>query len=270
MKTGTGSIRAPRIAGTIRLLAAVIAVAVLSLCAVAGSAWAGEPDFRLPSTPSPLLLVFLLGALSLAPFIIIMLTSFVKISVVLSILRNAIGTQQIPPNQVVTGFAFVLTVFVMLPVARSVYHEAVPAGSRIELPGSGGDRSWYGILEAADRGKEPVREFLARHCHTKDRAVFLDLGRRLDPERATSLQADAFQVLIPSFVTSELKEAFMIGFVIFVPFLVIDMVVANILMALGMMMLSPTTISLPFKLLLFVLTNGWLVIVQSLVLDYAR
>lgn len=215
---------------------------------------------------SPIMLIFTLGALSLAPFLVIMLTSFVKISVVLSIVRNAIGTQQIPPNQVVTGFAFVLTIFIMTPVAKQVYKAAniFPSSQGAMMS----DRSVRELWDAARRGKEPVRQFLLTHAHFKDIELFRDLAIGLQKPDLSPVDPKGFQVLIPAFVTSELKEAFLIGFVIFIPFLVIDMVVANILMALGMMMLSPTTISLPFKLLLFVLTNGWVMIVKGLVTDY--
>ncbi len=215
---------------------------------------------------SPMMLVFAMGALSLAPFMLIMLSSFVKISVVLSILRNAIGTQQIPPNQVVTGFSFVLTIFVMIPVAQDVYRAAniFPQGQTAMFS----ERSVREIFDGAKRGKEPVRAFLERHAHTNDRVLFVQLAQGLQGTVEPRIDPSSFQVLIPSFVTSELKEAFLVGFIIYIPFLVIDMVTANILMALGMMMLSPTTISLPFKLLLFVLIDGWALIVKGLVMDY--
>ncbi|MFN8548419.1 MAG: type III secretion system export apparatus subunit SctR [Candidatus Eisenbacteria bacterium] len=214
---------------------------------------------------SPITLVLVLGALSLAPFLVIMLTSFVKISVVLSILRNAIGTQQIPPNQVVTGFAFVLTIFIMIPVAQQVYHAANLNYSDAPMMS---ERTVHDLFEGARRGKEPVREFLDRHIHNDDRVLFTQLAQQLQGSAYPQIDPRGFQVLIPGFVTSELKEAFLVGFILFIPFLVIDMVVANILMALGMMMLSPTTISLPFKLLLFVLIDGWTLVIKGLVMDY--
>ncbi|MEZ4652064.1 MAG: type III secretion system export apparatus subunit SctR [Candidatus Eisenbacteria bacterium] len=217
---------------------------------------------------NPISLVLVLGAVSLAPFLLIMLTSFVKIAVVLSIVRNALGTQQIPPNQVVTGLAFVLTIFIMLPVGEQVYQAAGLQGQQTSKIFS--ERNVETLIDAAKAGKEPVRTFLARHSHDRERALFVDLAQRLANEPTKLVDPRSFQVLIPAFVISELKEAFEIGFIIFIPFLIIDMVVANILLALGMMMLSPTTIALPFKILLFVLVDGWFLIVQGLVLGYVQ
>jgi type III secretion protein R len=263
---------------------------------------------------NPVVMVIVLGALSLAPFVLIMLTSFVKISVVLSILRNALGTQQVPPNQVITGLSFVLTLFVMSPVAERMYEAAgaVPNTANIFS-----EASVKTLFDSAQRGKEPLRRFLAQHAHAKDRLLFMELAARLDqqsrqtlaakpvapakpveppkpvdaakpvdpakpattgpakpaeppaPAKTTTVEKDDFRVLIPSFVTSELKSAFQIGFLVFLPFLVIDMVVANILLSMGMSMLSPSVISLPFKLLLFVLMDGWFLLVRGLVLTYA-
>ena len=220
---------------------------------------------------NPVVLVIVLGAMSLAPFALIMLTSFVKVSVTLSILRNALGTQQVPANQVITGLSFILTLFIMSPVATRMYEAAGP------IPGTTGiftEASVKGLFDAADRGKEPLRKFLARHSHVKDRALFMELSARLEQqsrppgEVVTAIDKEDFRVLIPSFVTSELKNGFLIGFLIFLPFLVVDMVVANILLAMGMSMLSPSVVSLPFKLLLFVMVDGWYMIVRGLVLSY--
>src|SRR5215467_2616454 len=244
------------------------------------------------SFANPVVMVIVLGALALAPFVIIMLTSFVKISVALSILRNALGTQQVPPNQVVTGLAFVLSLFVMTPVARQMYASAGAISNTKDIFSEASIKSIY---EGSIKGKEPLRRFLSRHSHVKDRELFMDLAVRVERASAPPLTpvvmasnspaADAvaaaaatppiekpgkedFQVLIPSFVTSQLKEAFEVGFLLFVPFIVVDMVVANILLAMGMSMLSPTVISLPFKLLLFILVDGWFLIVRGLVLSY--
>jgi len=224
---------------------------------------------------NPVVLVIVLGAMSLAPFALIMLTSFVKVSVTLSILRNALGTQQVPANQVITGLSFILTLFIMSPVATRMYEAAGP------IPGTAGifsEASVKGLFDAADRGKEPLRKFLARHSHVKDRALFMELSARLEQQSrppgenvapaVTQIDKEDFRVLIPSFVTSELKNGFLIGFLIFLPFLVVDMVVANILLAMGMSMLSPSVVSLPFKLLLFVMVDGWYMIVRGLVLSY--
>ena len=292
------------------------------------------------SLPNPVVMVIVLGSLALAPFVLVMLTSFVKMSVVLSILRNALGTQNVPPNQVITGLAFVLTFFVMTPVVKQMYKDAGSiAGSKDMIS----EASVKSVFDAIGRGKEPLRRFLIKHAHNEDRLLFVELARRLDgssqpphpqssvapatpspsttttapfrpatltatpatsatatnimptsgnaaaqlssvrtpnmsasqpappapgAEKEAALSKDDFQVIIPAFVTSQLKEAFQIGFLIFLPFIIIDMVVANILLAMGMSMLSPSVVSLPFKLLLFVLVDGWFLIVRGLVLSY--
>jgi type III secretion protein R len=269
---------------------------------------------------NPVVMVIVLGVLSLAPFIVVMMTSFVKISVVLSILRNALGTQQVPPNQIITGLAFVLTIFIMVPVGRQMYDQAGVANTKDIFS----EASIKSLFDAAKKAKEPLRHFLSQHSHVKDRELFMELAVRLErnalvnenrgnrqtaapaqpatpapaapaqPAAAGSTQAtvatpapstpppaptideskiekpdkDDFQVLIPAFVTSQLKEAFEVGFLLFVPFIIVDMVVANILLAMGMQMLSPSVISLPFKLLLFVVVDGWFLIVRGLVLSY--
>ncbi|HWS54009.1 MAG TPA: type III secretion system export apparatus subunit SctR [Pyrinomonadaceae bacterium] len=219
-------------------------------------------------TANPVVLVIVLGALALAPFALIMLTSFVKISVVLSILRNALGAQQVPPNQVITGISLILTVFIMAPVVEKMYAEAGQIGDSEAIFS---EVSVKTIFEGAKRGREPLRVFLERHAAERDRKMFYDLARRMavkngnDP--AEILVTD-FRIVVPAFVTSQLTEAFKIGFLLFIPFLIIDMVVSNILQAMGMFMLSPTMISLPFKLLLFVLVDGWVILIRNLVLAY--
>lgn len=218
----------------------------------------------------PLILVGALGALSLLPFVIIMVTSFVKISVVLSIVRSALGTQQMPPTQVITGLAIILTVYIMAPVGLQIYKAAEDSIAQ-RRPGASlmSAETVDLIFEAVGKAKDPMRGFLMQHSHLKDRAMFYTMAKRLrQPEDRAGVGPEDFLVIIPSFVISELKEAFQIGFIIFVPFLVIDMVVANILMALGMQMLSPTTISLPFKLLLFVVIDGWYLITKGLITGY--
>lgn len=218
----------------------------------------------------PVVMVVLLAALSLVPFVLIMMTSFVKIAVVLSMVRNAIGSPQVPPTMVVTGLAFVLSLFVMSPVGSDVYRAVQPGIDQARGRPLTSTESADAIVGAVDRGKEPIREFLARHAHARDRAMFADLAKRMRrPEDRVSISDRDFMVLTPAFVTSELKEAFSIGFLLFIPFLVIDIIVANVLLSLGMHMLSPTTISLPFKLLLFVLVDGWALLARGLVLGYA-
>ena len=216
----------------------------------------------------PLILILALAALSLVPFVLMMVTSFVKISVVLSIVRSALGTQQIPPTQVITGLAIILTVYIMAPVGQAMFRAA-----EVDILGKGGtvfsSQTVGQMMDAADRAKEPLREFLVKNVIPKDRALFYNLARKMRTgEDRNSIGDRDFMVIVPAFVVSELKEAFQIGFILFVPFIVIDMVVANILLALGMHMLSPTTISMPFKLLLFVLVDGWYLIAKGLVVGY--
>lgn len=217
-------------------------------------------------TANPIVLIIVIGALALAPFGLIMLTSFVKIAVVLSILRSALGTQQVPPNQVITGIALILTIFIMSPVVEKMYKEAgtIPNTNAIFS-----EMSVAELLEASKRGKEPLRQFLVRHADPAHQKLFFDLSQRMAVKNGNdpaAITPDEFRVMVPAFVTTQLTEAFQIGFFIFIPFLIIDMVVANILQAMGMFMLSPTVISLPFKLLLFVLVNGWELLIKNLVL----
>jgi type III secretion protein R len=228
-----------------------------------------QQTVRAPGTSNPVVLMVVLAFLALAPFALIMLTSFVKISVVLSILRNALGVQQVPPNQVITGISLVLTVFIMAPVVEKMYAEAGQIGDTQAIFS---EASVHTILEAAKRAREPLREFLKRHAHDADRKMFYDLARKIAQRNGNNpdeINIEEFRVIIPAFVTSQLTEAFSVGFLLFLPFLIIDMVVSNVLQAMGMFMLSPLTISLPFKLLLFVLVDGWVLLTQQLVLGYA-
>jgi type III secretion protein R len=210
-------------------------------------------------SPSSALVTVVL--LALAPFVAVMVTSFTKIVVVLSLLRNALGLQQVPPNVVLNGLALVLSVYVMFPVGQQM---AAKVDGINNIAGS-----TKTLLAAADAAKEPLREFLIRHSPPRERAFFLKTAQKtLSPDKAGQLGERDFIVIVPAFTVSELATAFQIGFLIFLPFLVIDLVVSNILMAMGMMMLSPTTVSLPFKLLLFVLVDGWVKLTHGLVLTY--
>jgi type III secretion protein R len=219
-------------------------------------------------TSRPLILILALAAMGLVPFALMMVTSFVKISVVLSIVRSALGTQQIPPTQVITGLAVILTVYIMAPVGQEMYR-AGGVDIWAKGPGVFSSETVGSLLSAADKSKEPLREWLMKKVTTKDRSLFFNLAKKMRKgEDRDAVGEKDFMVIIPAFVVSELKEAFQIGFLLFVPFIVIDMVVANILLALGMHMLSPTTISMPFKLLLFVLVDGWYLIAKGLVVGY--
>lgn len=221
---------------------------------------------------SPVSVVLLLAALTLLPFILVMTTSFIKFSVVLSILRSAIGTPQVPPTIVITGLAVVLTGYVMAPTGVEIYgaltRQAQQGGAPAKDLLSG--RSAGQLYEAALLAREPVRRFLSKHSQPRDRALFRGLAARLwPPAQAKTIHDKHLLVLVPAFVIGQLAAAFKIGFLLFLPFLIIDMVVANVLLALGMHMLSPTTVSLPFKLLLFVLVDGWMLLTQGLVLSFA-
>ncbi|HEX9399966.1 MAG TPA: EscR/YscR/HrcR family type III secretion system export apparatus protein [Anaeromyxobacter sp.] len=205
-------------------------------------------------------LIALVGVLALAPAALVMLTSFLKIAVVLSVARSALGAPQVPPNTVVTGLALVLTLLVMAPVG-----ERAAALAR-EAPGEAG---LAGAAARVTRAAAPVREFLARFARPDDRAALHDVARRLRAPGAPAPADDDLAVLAPAFVVSELRRAFTIGFVVFVPFLAVDLVVANVLLALGLTQLSPTSVALPFKLLLFVAVDGWKLLARALALSYA-
>lgn len=257
--------------------AAMILTPALALAQKKGRGGAAPPAVDVGDVPlsggdsfanKPLVLMMALAAMSLAPFVLLMVTSFVKISVVLSIVRSALGTQQIPPTQVITGLATILTVYIMSPVGQAMFRAADATGVTQE-GGLMSAKTVDTLVQAANRAKEPMRDFLLKKVTLKDRTLFYSLALKLrKPEDRVGISEKDFLVLVPSFVVSELKEAFQIGFMLFLPFLVIDMVVANILLALGMQMLSPTTISMPFKLLLFVMVDGWYLIAKGLVIGY--
>ncbi|HEY3634171.1 MAG TPA: flagellar type III secretion system pore protein FliP [Caldimonas sp.] len=205
------------------------------------------------SVPIQTLLFF--TALSFLPAVLLLMTSFTRIVIVLSLLRQALGTQAAPPNQVVIGLSLFLTFFVMGPTIDKVYADAYQpyAESKIDF------------AEALKRGESPVRGFMLKQTRQADAMLFAKLAR-IDPSVPTA--EVPFKVLVPAFVTSELKSAFQIGFLVFLPFLIIDMIVASVLMSLGMMMLSPVLIALPFKLMLFVLADGWNLLLGSLAASF--
>ena len=199
-------------------------------------------------------IIILLTVLTLLPSIILMLTGFTRILIVLSFVRNALGMQQSPPNQVLIGLALFLTLYVMSPVVTKVYNEAYIPFTNQEI-----DQT-----EFIDKAMAPTREFMKANTFKSDLNFFIALSKEPveDPEAAPN------KVLIPAFMTSEIKRAFQIGFLIYIPFIVIDMVVASTLMAMGMMMLPPAMISLPFKVLLFVLVDGWQLILGTLIRSF--
>ncbi|OUS27695.1 EscR/YscR/HrcR family type III secretion system export apparatus protein [Gammaproteobacteria bacterium 45_16_T64] len=211
--------------------------------------------------PDPFYLIFGLAAVALVPFVAVMTTSFVKIAVVIGLLKNALGIQQIPPNMAVHGLAIILTAYIMAPVGIATF-EAIEENP-VSLENTDELKA---LLETASA---PYREFLAEHGNKEEQTFFLETTAEIWPEDvAKTVTEDSLFVLIPAFTVSELTSAFQIGFLIYLPFLAIDLIISNILLAMGMMMVSPMTISLPFKLLLFVLLDGWTRLIHGLVLAY--
>ena len=248
-----------------RRRARALALSVLSV-ASAGALAQGASGANLPllmaqgaggasySVPMQTLLFF--TALSFLPAMLLLMTGFTRIVIVLSLLRQALGTQAAPPNQVIVGLSLFLTLFVMGPTIDKVYNEAYKPFAANQIA----------FDEALSRGEAPLRAFMLKQTRQADLALFAKLAKldpKVDPEQAP------LRVVVPAFVTSELKSAFQIGFLIFIPFLVIDMVVASVLMSLGMMMLSPVLVALPFKLMLFVLADGWNLLLGSLAASFA-
>jgi type III secretion protein R len=213
--------------------------------------------------PEPMTLVALILAFGVAPFVAMMVTSYTKLVIVFGLLRTALGLQQTPPNMVLNGIAIILSVYIMAPVgmevADALRHQQVGAKSE----------GWSDVVTVLDAGKAPLKAFLQKHTHERERQFFLKSAAAIWPKaQADTLQADDFLVMVPSFTLSELTRAFQIGFVLYLVFVVVDLIVATVLLALGMSMISPTTISLPFKLLLFVMLDGWARLIHGLVLSY--
>ncbi len=204
---------------------------------------------------SVLQIIFLLTVLTLAPALMIMTTSFTRLAVVLALLRQAMGTQQSPPNQVVVGLALFLTFFIMQPIWDRIYQEALVPYQNMEISGE----------EFLERSALPMRDFMLKQTSKKDLALFMSFSTTTRPARIEDV---SLLTLIPAFVISELKTAFQIGFLLYIPFIILDMVVASVLLSMGMMMLPPVMISLPFKLMLFILVDGWNVLIGSLVRSF--
>lgn len=232
------------------------------MMAAASVAWADGPSLTIDlgrggqgPMAAVLQIIALLTVLSLVPALFIMMTSFTRIVIVLSFLRQALGTQQVPPNQVLISLALFLTLFVMAPVGQVVYRDALQPllAERI------------GYEEAWAKASAPIRGFMLKQVREKDLALFIDLARLPAVQKPDDLP---MHVVTASFMLSELRVAFQIGFLIYIPFLIIDMVVASVLMSMGMMLLPPIVISLPFKLILFVLADGWYLVVGSMVRSF--
>lgn len=224
-------------------------------------------NFKRPTliTQGVLLVLF-----SLLPFIVMILTSFLKIVIVLSLLRSALGVQQAPPNQIINGVAFMLSLFVMYPTVLEMYDVSQEAVRREKAPDSlfADGASTY-ILKIASYTREPLRDFLKRNSSVKHHGMFYKMAYKVLPEdHRADLKPDDFIILVPAYITSQLKDAFEIGVLIYIPFFVIDLVTSNILLAMGMMMLSPVTISMPLKLFLLVMLDGWTLLVEGLVATF--
>lgn len=219
---------------------------------------AQTPQVAMNLLNDPFYLLFFLIAIALLPFLAIMMSSFAKIVVVLSIVRQAIGTPQAPPNIVIISLSMLLTAFSMYPVFTQIEQEL----SQHQWTNKNNTESLQKLISLS---KEPVRQFLTKHAKTSDRELFMNLLNQNKTDYAQKTSEQDFIILAPAFLISELSHAFQIGFLVYLPFLVIDMTIANVLMALGMQMLAPTTISLPFKILLFVLVDGWRLLAEGLV-----
>ena len=211
---------------------------------------------------NPLLVITTLSVLGLAPFLLTMVTSYAKIIVVTTLVRNALGVQQVPPAMVMNGLAIILTIFIMAPVALDTYDIArgLPVPTR---------PSMTEIVDVASKASQPLKRFLVANSEDKVTNMFMSTAKRIWPqERHSLISKDNMLIMVPAFTITELTKAFQIGFVLYLAFIAIDLIISNILLAMGMMMVSPTTISLPFKLLLFVTLDGWLKISQGLMLSY--
>jgi flagellar biosynthetic protein FliP len=227
-------------------------------------AWAAPGLPAVTSTPAPgggqsysfsIEALLFMTSLTFLPAILLMMTSFTRIVIVLSLLRQALGTMQAPPNQVVVGLSLFLTFFIMGPVFDKIYDVAWKPYTENQIS----------FVEAIDRGSQPLKAFMLKQTRQEDLALFVKLSNSPALE---SPDQTPMKVLVPAYVISELKTAFQIGFIVFIPFLIIDMVVASVLMSMGMMMLSPMLVSMPFKLMLFVLADGWNLLIASLVQTY--
>ena len=248
-----------RLIGGAALLLPALAFAFAALMALAPPAAAQNVTIGFGEgagvTQRAIQIIALVTVLSLAPSILVMVTSFTRIVVVLSLLRTAMGVQQSPPNTVLVSLALFLTAFVMAPVFQTSYDDGIKPLIEEKIE----------ISEAFMRASQPFQKFMLSHVREKDLRLFIDLSGEKAPEKREDL---SLRILVPAFMISELKRAFEIGFLLFVPFIVIDMVVASVLMSMGMMMLPPVMISLPFKLIFFVLVDGWHLVAGSLIQSY--
>lgn len=232
----------------------------------------GMPKPQPVQTPTLITEATALTIMSLLPFIVMILTSFLKIVIVLSLLRNALGVQQAPPNQIINGVAFLLSIFIMYPTILKMYDASQKVIEETKTPEAllSPESAQY-IVEVAAKAREPLRDFLRKNSTNKHQALFYRIAYRILPEAyRPDLKPDDFMIVVPAFITSQLKEAFEIGVLIYIPFFVIDLVTSNVLLAMGMMMLSPVTISMPLKLFLLVMLDGWTLLIDGLVSTFRQ
>jgi type III secretion protein R len=209
----------------------------------------------------PITLAIVLGMMALLPTLVVVTTSFLKIAVVMMLVRNALGVQQIPPNIALYGLSLILTAYIMAPIGNRIYEGTLQQPAAM--------KSVETLVASIRKGGEPMRGFLERNSKPEQRDFFLRTARKMwGPELAADVKANDFLILMPAFLVTELTSAFQIGFLLYLPFVVIDLIVSNILLAMGMMMVSPVTISLPLKLFLFVAVDGWTRLIQGLILTY--
>jgi flagellar biosynthetic protein FliP len=243
------------------LLVAIIVVVVgAAVCSAAEVNLPGLrfnlDDLEAPRQVSGIMqIVFLLTVVSIVPGILVLTTSFTRLAVVFSFLRHALGIQQSPPNQIIIGLALFLTIFIMQPVWQKIHEDAIQPYQQHEISGE----------EFLQRGIKPIKDFMLKQTRKKDLALFVSISQIEKPKNLESL---SLATIIPAFAISELKTAFQIGFVLYIPFIILDMVISSILLSMGMMMLPPVMISMPFKLMLFVLVDGWNLLVDSLVKSF--
>ena len=251
-----------------RITAALCLIAIFAMCSLLHPAPSYAAGLEVPGISLDLdgakgpqqvsgiiQVVFLMTILSLAPAILILTTSFTRFAIVLSFLRHALGTQSSPPNQVIIGLALFLTFFVMHPVWQRIHQEAIIPYQQQKISSQ----------ELLDRGSAPLKEFMLKHTGKSELGLFVSIVQKEKPQNANAL---SITTIIPAFVISELKIAFQIGFMLYIPFIILDMVISSILLSMGMMMLPPVMISLPFKLMLFILVDGWNLLIGSLVKSF--
>jgi len=210
----------------------------------------------------PITLAVVLALMALLPTLVVVTTSFLKIAIVMSLIRNALGVQQIPPNLALYGMALIITAYIMAPVGNNIYENTLQQPQAM--------KSIEGLMGGIRKGAEPLRAFMVRNSKIDQRDYFVGAAAKMwGPELSANVKPTDFLVLMPAFLVSELTSAFQIGFLLYLPFVVIDLIISNILLAMGMMMVSPVTISLPLKLFLFVMVDGWSRLIHGLIMTYA-